>query len=268
MSLHIDSPRRERILLYGQEGSGKSHAWVSVAEWIKKTKSSAKVHVIDTDAAWDALRPEDGRLDDVVVAYPITEWDDYDVVKKIRENATPDDWYVLDVVTSLWTDAQEGFFQKAFGEELDAFFMAAQIAGESPGGEWGSNWVQIRRMYQRVMGSLQRYPGNVIACAYAGEVKTPGKKRDGSSMPRTPFHDTPEIEEKYGRYGWKPLGGSSKENIGHNFHTVVFMAETSKGWRMSVTKDRGDRDKVKGELQGVVVTDFVLSYLFKQGWRP
>lgn len=264
MTLHIDSPRRERILLYGQEGSGKSHAWVSVAEWIKKTGSKAKVHVVDTDAAWDALRPEDGRLDDVVVAYPVTEWDDYDVVRKIRESSTPDDWYVLDVVTSLWVDAQEGYFYKVFGEELDSFFIEAKQSGESPGGEWGTNWVQIRRMYQRVMGSLQRYPGHVIACAYAGEVKVPDKGKA-----RTPFHDSTDVEEKYGRYGWKPLGGSSKENIGHNFHTVVFMAETAKGWKMSVVKDRGDRDKKKKELQGVEVTpDFVVGYMMRNGWRP
>jgi hypothetical protein len=40
---------------------------MSIAHWIRDTNSKAKVYVGDTDNSWEAMRPSDGSLDDIVL---------------------------------------------------------------------------------------------------------------------------------------------------------------------------------------------------------
>lgn len=256
MALSPPGPRRERILLYGQPGAGKSYAWTQVAEWLHKTQGVGKLWVIDTDLAWDAMRPVDGHLDDRVNVYPIYEWDDYKpAVTEIREKAGKDDWFVIDLADVVWDAAQEGWSQKVEGEDIDEFFLRHQIAGSSPGGDYGSNWVQIKRMYRGAgINLISRFRGHVLCCASASVVRA--KDKSGK------FGDDAEIVDKYGKLGWKPNG---QDKLAHLFHTEILMSDSPSGYRMSTAKDRG-RDKMNGEK---VSSDFVTAYLIgRAGWKP
>lgn len=243
--------------------------WTAIAEWIAKTNSDAKVRVIDTDLGWDAMRPSDGHLDEIVVPYPIYEWDDYrPAIHAIRAESRTQDWLVYDLVDVIWDQAQEAYFSKRFGRDIDEFYLAEHIradqtnTGASVGGDYGINWQLIKKLYQQVIDPIPRFRGHVLACATADKVSAPdpGKRA-------TVFHDAPEIVEKYGRIGWKPNG---QKKLAHMFHSELFMAETPGGYRVTTVKERGPVGEVRSRLEGKVVNpDFVVVYLMGvAGWRP
>lgn len=251
--LHPPSSRRERILGYGVAGAGKSSGWRSVAEWLYKTKGDGHVYVIDTDCGWDADRPEDGHLDGIVTPFPIHHWDDYKpAIHKIMENGTAKDWFVVDRGDVVWEAAQEGWSEKTQGKDIDEFFLMHQINDTSPSGDYGSNWVQIKRMYRSVMNPITRFPGHVFVVASA----EPVKEKQGQ------FGDDATVVAKYKRIGYKPSG---EKKLAHLFHTELYFGEAPSGWVISTAKDR-QREKVSGKK---VTPDFVMAYLMGvAGWKP
>jgi hypothetical protein len=259
VSLHAPTSRRERILAYGIPGAGKSTIWLAIAEWIFKTGAEAKVWAVDTDMAWEAMRPEDGHLDPIVQHFPIYEYEDYrPAIHKIRENASRDDWFVLDRGDVLWDQAQEGWSAAVEGKDIDEFFLIHQQRGTAPGGDYGSNWVQIKRMYQGMgVALVTRFRGHVLVCCAA----EPVREKKGQ------FGDDADVYAKYQSVGMKPAG---EKKLSHLFHTELFMVESPSGYRMSTMKERkpfgGDgRQTLKGRM---VTPDFVMSYLIgTAGWK-
>ena len=259
MSLHPPSSRRERILGFGLPGAGKSSIWLAIAEWIHKTNAPSHVWVMDTDMAWEAMRPEDGHVDHAVTTFPIYEYADYkEAVKKIRENGTVDDWFVIDRGDVLWDASQEAWSVAVEGKDIDEFFLMHQSRGTSPGGDYGSNWVQIKRMY-RGMGIdlITRFRGHVLVCCAAEEVR----EKKGQ------FGDDADVYAKYKAVGMKPSG---EKKLSHLFHTEVFMQESPSGYRMSTVKERKSfSGESRGTMKGKVVSpDFVMAYLIGvAGWK-
>ena len=259
MSLHAGTARRERILAYGIPGAGKSSIWLSIAEWVHKSNAPSHVWVIDTDMAWEAMRPEDGHVDHCVTAFPIFGYTDYkEAVKKIRENGTVDDWFVIDRGDVLWDASQEAWSQAVEGKDIDEFFLMHQQRGTAAGGDYGSNWVQIKRMYKGIgIDLITRFRGHVLVCCAAEEVR----EKKGQ------FGDDADVFAKYKGVGMKPSG---EKKLAHLFHTEIFMVESPSGYRMSTLKERksmsGDgRKSMKGKA---VTPDFVAGYLIGEaGWK-
>jgi len=261
--LHPPSQRRERILLFGPSGAGKSTAWATIAEWIHKTHSTSQMYVMDTDNAWDAMHPFDGHLDPIVTVFDCPEWDDTrEAVKKLRSiDPTRDDWLILDMADKPWSQAQEGYFSKAFGVEIDEFFVQVHGDATKLGGDWGVNWVAVNKMYSTVSTLLQsRWPGHVLACAPA---KTLWKDTKADLIIAHP---------EFGKIGYIPQG---QKDLPHIFHTILYMQQAPSGWKVSTAKERnpaglslGD-DGYRPYLEGEDVKDFVKTYLMKVGgWRP
>lgn len=262
--LHSPSTRRERILGFGPEGSGKSSAWTYIAEWIYRTKAHAKVWVIDTDLGWDAMRPEDGHLDPIVEAFPIHEWADYrPAIHKIRGQAGKDDWFVVDLADEPWEAAQKYYFEQAYGQDIDEFFLQAKINDTSVGGDYGSNWTIIKKLYNGVMGGIPSFRGHVYCATTADVVR---KTEEGKK--KAAWDDDAETVETYGRIGYKPNGN---KRLAHMFHTVLYFAKTPSGYRVTTTKERtapgqANRSYLAGQI---VKPDFVTTYLMGvAGWKP
>ena len=53
--LHHPGGTIERIALMGGPGGGKTRAWLSIADFARKTKSDAQFYVIDTDFAAERM---------------------------------------------------------------------------------------------------------------------------------------------------------------------------------------------------------------------
>jgi hypothetical protein len=234
--------------------------WLAIAEWIHKTNAASHLWVLDTDRAWEAMRPEDGHVDHCLTVFDIFEYEDYkEAVKKTRESATSDDWFVIDRGDVLWDASQEAWSVAVEGKDIDEFFLVHQQHGTSPGGDYGTNWVQIKRMY-RGMGIdlITRFRGHVLVCCAA----EPVRERKGQ------FGDEADVYAKYKNVGLKPAG---EKKLAHLFHTELLMQESPSGYRMTTLKERksmsgSSRKYVKGKT---VAPDFVVAYLIGEaGWKP
>lgn len=263
MALHPPSTRRERILTYGMSGAGKSTSWINVAEWIHKTRSEAKVFVLDTDAGWEAYRPLDGHLDSIVTVFDLDDWDSYmPSIKKAVSLCNPSrgDWLVLDMADKPWSKAQEGYFETISGKDFGSFFMESVRSGSGIGGDWGINWQAINKLYADFIDPVHRWKGHLLACAPAKQLQdAPRSGKDTVA---------PEIRLAFGRYGYVPDG---QKNLPHIFHTVLLMQESPKGWKYTSVKDRA-RPLQRGVDLGSgenVEPGFVVKYLIGvAGWKP
>src|SRR6266853_7020337 len=151
------SSRRERILVYGRSGAGKSSTWASLAQWISDTDTESLIHLGDTDNAWDAIQYEE--LEKYVTQSHITNYRDaLQWARKTRDNVQPTDWVVFDMIDKAWAWAQEHYFSTIMGDDdlmLGDVYVSNQIVmakpkGEREGGmagEHGSNWGVIYKYY-------------------------------------------------------------------------------------------------------------------------
>lgn len=252
--MHATEPRHERILLIGPPGSGKSTSWRSIAEWLEKTDTPGRLWVADTDLAWEGQRPADGSLDKRVEATLTFDWETLrQVVEDATKNYEPGDWLVIDMINQAWTYVQNYYTEQVFGKELDRYWLEAQKTGINPGGDYGSNWVVINKLYTAFMLSLARYPGHLLACAPVVDVRQPDRAGKGG--------DSKEILHLFGRLGVKPEG---QKALAYHFHSVLLCQEVPKeGWTYTTVKDRN-----RPQMVGEKMTDFVRSYLMKvAGWR-
>lgn len=245
--LHPPTPARERILLYGLAGTGKSHAWCKIREWYEKTGCEGTVHILDTDVAVErmALGWENFYSNSKVV--DAGGWQELlSGMEGFKGDRGKNDWLVVDMIDKAWTYAQAGFSEQVTGKRLDQWFLEAKKKGESIGGDYGINWGIINRMYGHFMSQVMRFQGHVLACA-------PGDK----------VMDTEDQETKttYSKFGYKPAG---QKALDHQFHTVIYCMNTGKEWKMTTVKDR-NREPMKGK----VIHDFVMDYLIPVGkWMP
>lgn len=255
--LRAGSKARERILVMGSWGSGKTQAWADIAKVSRETKSNAKFYVIDTDyAAERSLQQYDGWESNVEVAV-VETWDDYvKAGKEFRSKATSDDWLVIDMLDKAWPAVQASFVEKAFGVEIDEWFLSFKRdnkSGHALAGEYGTNWSVINKMYQGFVQEMLRFPGHVIACAKADQVQQPN--RDGKGG------DSDEIRHAFGKFGLKPGG---QKDTGFLFHTVLLLGEPQPGrWIYTTIRDRS-REQMKAKE----VKSFAMNYLVQVGgWK-
>lgn len=260
MALHKDLASRERILLYGGFGSGKSHCWGKIGEYLRRGEPMGRVFVGDTDMA--AERVLEGWDDAGANIFPtdLEGWDDYMAfVVKSRAMGKADDWLVVDMVDKAWDTVQGEFVDKAFGKDIDEWFLEFRKdhpeGGHALAGSYGTNWTVINKMYQKWIMNVLRFPGHVLLISPADPVQEPG--RDGKGG------DSEVVRDLYGRTGFKPKG---QKSLGHQMSTVIFMQtiqtrETT--WKMTSIKDR-NRELMKGADN----KDFVMDYLVRRaGWK-
>lgn len=255
--LHRELRARERILLIGPWGAGKSNAWCTLAAWYRRTKSPAKVYVVDTDHAADRLAEKYGEeFWENVVAENCWEYDEVlAALKDFRKKATRDDVLVVDLIDKLWGWSQDYYIEQAFGTNAASFFVEFKRDSDKEGNAlsaeagYGANWQVINRLYGDLMTEIQRFPGHVIACSPAEDVQQPNKQGTGG--------DSKEIRDQYGRAGKKPAG---QKALGFQFFSVLLLTPFKPGeWRWQGLKD------LNRGLHTGVMKDFVMDYLVPHG---
>lgn len=260
MALQAGSGRRERILVFGFSGAGKSTTWMNVAEWMYKTKSESKMYVVDNDMAWQAGRPLDGHLDDVVKVWDVETWQEHrEAVRAARGLAKRDDWLVVDMADKVWNVTQNAYWQMAYGKEIDEIFLDTKINDFNLAGDYGQNWGAINKMYDAVWGQVSRAPCHVLCVTGGDEVRKAGKSGKGG--------DAPEITKAFGKYGIKPTG---QKRLAHDFHTLLLAQETPSSYTLTTIKERNPPDRVdRPNLTAEKVkSGFTMQYLVKiANWK-
>lgn len=245
---------RERILLMGGYGVGKSFAWAKIADWNFR-RNGGKVFVLDTDMAFDRMAIEfPEAFEAKCVPFDLAEWSDYNscLADAYKQNdGSKENWLVVDLVDKAWEAVQQYYIDQVFAKSMDSYFLEARkrnISGNPLDG-W-QDWSVINRLYQAWIMKVLRWPGHVLCAAPAEPVIMDGKNADSE-----------EVRNTFGRLGVKPKG---QKSLAFQFHTVLYLQQ-SRGDKfvMNTVKDRSRELLKKKEF-----TDFVAAYLAPvAGWK-
>lgn len=251
-----DRRARERVLVYGVGGSGKSTAVVDLIGRVE-----GKVWVVDTEHAYDRMLDDagvgDGNVDvcDVRLRAAVdgtTAWEAMlGYVRDTVKNMGRDDWLAIDSITPTWDDVQAWYVEKLWGDDLADYMMAARMQAEERGKRGGSafegftDWPVINKQYNVLYNLLLNAPGHVILTAETQPL----------------IDEDSEVTAVFGSHGVKPKG---QKRLPHIPHTVLLFRRRHNGWVIDTVKDRG-----REELRGVANTGFVDTYLKGvAGWKP
>lgn len=253
--LRSPHPWKERILVYGMGGAGKTTTVGSIASHVP----DAKFHVLDTDISFAYQRMIHGEFPwtkDQFSIHEVNEWDDFTTaMADVIEHGDHDkDWLVVDNITWTWNEVQSWYSDQVHGVDIGQHFVelrkqandakefAGLVAAEG-------NWQIINKVYRReVYNRLHRWHGNLIITAEA-------KATDNRDQ------DNPDTGI-YAPYGLKPSGQNQLHYI---THTTLLLAKTGRGKREVTTI----KDRTRREVERVEYTDFALDYLRDiGGWVP
>ena len=215
---------RERILVYGQPGSGKSYAHLKVAE----AYPSSKFYIIDTDDSIPRmLDGEFSHLNNVEV-YPAQDWlGCCKAVDSIKPKVTSKDWLVVDMLCSVWDFVQSFFVEEIFSRDIASYFLQARRelkegASSLSALEGWTDWSVINKLYQTWVNEITyRLPCHIFFACKATAVRS---------------KDEPAIRDLYSAFGARPEG--EKRNT-YRVHSVFLLTHDRNGFYMSTVKDRG-----------------------------
>ena len=243
---------RERILLMGPAGTGKSWAAYDMAKQVLEANNT--VFVVDNDFSFGRMSeesPYEGDAGDLTVTdcFP----DDWEAMLLALENAVEsgqrDDMLILDSITPTWQAAQDWYADEVFGKSLDEFFLEQRkAAGQGQAFDGWKDWGVINKVYGRMYRYINRFPGHVVLTA---EIDGLGDTED---------KDTRSL---YGNRRVKPRG---QKSLGHRVNTILLTGKQRDGtFTLSTIKDRGrEHDRMEDEEY----KSFVLSYLVaRAGWK-
>lgn len=240
---------RERILLMGPAGTGKSWSAYDMAKEV--LAAGHAVYVLDNDFSFERMSEESPPPEppEVTHVFP-DDWPGLiQTLEQYVDAATRDDMLIVDSMTPTWQAAQDWYADEVFGKTLDEFFLEQRkAAGNGQAFDGWKDWGVINKVYGRLYRLLNRFPGHVVLTA---EV-------DGLSD--TEDKDTRSL---FGNRRVKPRG---QKSLGHRVNTILLTGKQRNGtFTLTTIKDRGrEHDRMDDEEY----TSFVHSYLVVHaGWK-
>jgi len=227
----------ERILIMGGYKSGKTESWIDIA---RKT-TNAHFYVIDTDISLPKMiEDEDQEVQDRITYDQPEDWLELTAtLATYRKQLRPQDWLVVDMISTAWEFAQEAFSMADY---------KTNSGDENP----MAYWKEVKESYHSLLARrLVTNKFNVLLCAPTDEVRS-----EKGAIP-----EDKAILSIYGQKGVKPRG--NKETA-HLVHSVIMLRSDYKddNKRMMSTV-RADRKRE--HMEGVIVRSFAKDYLMKVG---
>lgn len=252
---------RERLLLVGGGGAGKSTCALSIADAL----AVGHMYVVDNDysAAYQRALDTDfeGAADRVTVEWTDPSWEAFitTVEKMVAENNDPDNWLVIDSVSPSWAMVQEWYGDLVYDRNI-ANTMAELRRNAANQADYLSqlgemmNWPAIKKEYARLYQAIQRWRGHLLLTA---EGKALNKERD------------PNVAALYGPVGYKPDG---EGRLHHVTSTTLFLKKQQVGsksvWKFTTVKDRNRAEVENETIESLDEGGFADSYLREiAGWR-
>ncbi len=129
----LNVPSREFILLAGKDGSGKSCAIISLADFISQIEPEATVYVLDLEGKFRAALQSYGSVPPNLSFYAVDTMNDvteaFDIIMATRK---PGDWLFVESAGRLWERAQDMGYQVITGT-TKALYMEKRRA--TPAGQ-------------------------------------------------------------------------------------------------------------------------------------
>jgi len=243
-----DNMPPERIIVFGNPGTGKSTAALSLAR-----VTGGNVFVIDTDYSASYARLLATEFNDLAnqVNVQVVSSDDWvGIITAIRtavDTATAGDWIILDSISPTWQALQTHYINIRHGNDfLDVFALAGKDATRQTT-DADMNWQAINAEYNKLYRAILSTPAHVLLTAEQDAIGD---------------RDDKKLQQLYGTYGVKPKG---QKALGHTTHSVLWLKKNRSGeYVFTTVKDRG-----RDDVEDMSITDFGKDYLMKiGGWRP
>lgn len=254
MPLHPEFPIPERILVFGEAGSGKSTNWLNIAKYLKITKSPGVVYAGDSDAAVPRMIASEKYRDiaDKVKLYPLYQWQDYmKFHTDVMRFAGPTDWVVIDFISSAWEAVQAYFTEEVFNKDIGNYFLQARKEMEKSGRnalnalEGWTDWSVINPLYRNWINPIL-YRSRFHVYATAPAVALSNEKK--------PVEDA-ATRQLFIRFGVRPEG---QKKLPFQFHTLLLAGFTPRTGHRTITTVK---DRERQEHSGLVISNFALDYL-------
>lgn len=263
-------PIRERVLVMGITGSGKSYQWLKMAEALLPT--GAVFRVIDTDndisymleTQFPHLLPRNGGN---VYVHLAVNWPDYklgvawvqrkpispevlsnmnpDIVKDYKVPIKDHDWLILDRADDAWDTVQRYFTANIFGEDMGDYFLRMRKAIEDRGGkdrfgkvarsvapEAFDGWKDWPVMNKLYFDWIQPIVYEIPCHVYATTAPKKIEKDEKDA----------ELLVLFGDLGLRPAG---QKKLGGQMHTILLMLPGEDRWYVTTVKDRAGRTYFK-----------------------
>jgi hypothetical protein len=249
-SIQLESPHgfRERMVLFGGGGVGKTTAILTIARRITK----GKLWIIDNDFSYAYERALQTDFKDVSPArVEVIEvgdsWQDMrDALDRVLLEGNPDeDWLIVDSISPTW-DAVQSWYAQTVMNDTFAGYMTELRAKVNDMTEFNKilaadgRWQFINKEYfDGFYGPIRRWRGHMILTA---EAKSLSSQADA------------EEKELYGFLGVAPVG---QKRLKHIAHTNLYLAKPGQGsYVLTTVKDRN-----RAEQERLPINDFALDYL-------
>ncbi len=249
---------RERLLIYGSYGTGKSKAVLDIAALLQATSTPSTIRILSTDDGPPRMLEGGYSSLSNVKVYDCVGFDDFDVIrrsaKSIADDSRPNDWAVIDMANHVWDAAQSYFSERAFGKSVDEYFleMRAQLAAkqaanpktknENPFDGW-KDWPVIKKLYNAVISDVM-FGSKCNVIMICGEKKA--------------------MDDEDGDYQFVGQVPEGEKHLSHLVHTVIRFTRSKMGvYSMTTIKDR-ERE----QMQLLPISNFATQYLIGiAGWK-
>lgn len=235
---------RERILVMGGFGSGKTHQFLLTARALPESR----IWIIDTDDSYPRMfgtefKDLESQVGsgprDRIRLYQVYDWKSYVSAKdEIVSKAQEGDWVSIDMASSVWQAVQGYFVQAVFEQNIEDYFIEARKILASRGDKTAKgreaknlgalkgwlDWPVVNKLYDSfILPLTYQCKGHLYIATKAQNVSS---------------DDDGDVQNLYGSYGVKPAG---QKDLGYQAQTVFLLQQGKQQgkWEISTVKDRG-----------------------------
>lgn len=239
---------KERILLGGESGAGKTYACLTIAAMYPERK----FHVIDLDDGWMPVQIQEFSDLANVEYYRVLDWTALmATLKELKPG--PDDWVVVDMLVRAWEMVQNHFVNEVFNKDIGSYFLEARKMLKQNASNLGAlrgwtDWPVINKMHSDFINTVvYSWPCNLLATT--------------SMSPLTEVDDA-EVQHLMTNAGLK-LKFDGQKNNPFRFHTTLVLSQDRKGHYITTCRDRG-----RPRLERQLFKNFAREYGMKiAGWE-